>query len=219
VVSENVKNFEKFSETFKKNSSDNLTDGFSKDVFTQYIKYNTSGEIDKNDILNATQNVLKDKDGIENPVTYSSIKIVSSNIVNLKIYGNNIAIVQDAVNKGIASIGGKNNTAPYIANIYLKAAEILTITEVPESLSDSHINLINGLKKYSEGLVMMEQQVVDPAKALLGLNKVKSATTEVLTSFDKIKKTIILNKIDYSEKDPGYFWLLNNADNTSIKLE
>ncbi len=219
IVNENIKNFEKFSDSFKKNSSDNLTDSFSKDVFTQYVKFNSSGEIDKNEVLNATQNVLKNKDTVENPVTYSDIKTVSSNITNLKIYGNDIAMIQSGVNKGILSLNNKKNKSLYIASIYMKTSELLTQVNVPESLSENHVNLINGLKKYSEGLSMMEEQVTDPAKALLGLNKIKDATDEVLISFEKIKKTIILNKVDYSEKDPGYFWISNNVNNASIKLE
>lgn len=219
IVGENVKNFKKFTSTFEKSSTDNLSDGLSKDIFTQYIKYNTSGEIKQEDILNATQDVLKNKTEIKNPTTYNDIKAVPSNLLNLKIYGNNIAIIQNEVNKGINSLNKKSNKTPYIASIYMKTSELLTEIDVPDSLSDTHINLINGLKKYSEGLTMMDQQESDPAKALLGLNKVKDATTEVLTSFEKIKKTIILNKIDYTEKDPGFFWISGNANNTSIKLE
>ncbi len=219
IVEKNIKNFKKFSSTFEKNSGDNLTDGLSKDIFTQYIKYNTSGEISQSDILNTTQEVLKNKTGIKNPVIYSDVKAVSSNITNLKIYGNNIAIIQEGVSEGINSLSTKVNKTPYIAIIYVKTVDLLTQIEVPELLSENHINLINGLKKYSEGLTMMDQQTTDPAKALLGLNKVKDATTEVLISFEKIKKTIILNKIDYTESDPGFFWISNNANNTSIKLE
>jgi len=219
IVDENVKNFKKFTSSFEKNSSDNLTDGLSKDIFTQYVKYNSSGEINQKDVVNAAQDILKNKTEIKNPVIYSEIQTVTSNIDNLKIYGNNIAIIQNGVNKGINSLSNKSNKIPYIASIYMKTAELLTETGVPESLSESHINLINGLKKHSEGLIMMDQQLTDPAKALLGLNKVKDATTEVLTSFEKIKKTIILNKIDYTENDPGFIWISNNANNTSIRLE
>jgi hypothetical protein len=219
IVGENVKNFKKFTSTFEKSSTDNLSDGLSKDIFTQYIKYNTSGEIKPEDILSATQDVLKNKTEIKDPAIYSDIKTVSSNLLNLKTYGNNIAIIQNEVNKGINSLSNKSNKTPYIASIYAKTAEILTETSVPESLSETHINLINGLKKYSEGLTMMLQQENDPAKALLGLNKVKDATDEVLISFKKIKKTIILNKIDYTKSDPGFFWISKNENNTSIKLE
>lgn len=219
IVGENVKNFKKFTATFEKSSTDNLSDGLSKDIFTQYIKYNTSGEIKQEDILSATQDVLKNKTEIKDPAIYSDIKTVSSNLLNLKIYGNNIAIIQNGVNKGINSLNNKSNKTPYIASIYMKTSELLTEIDVPDSLSDTHINLINGLKKYSEGLTMMDQQESDPAKALLGLNKVKDATDEVLTSFEKIKKTIILNKIDYTKSDPGFFWISSNTNNTSIKLE
>jgi hypothetical protein len=210
IVNENIKNFEKFSDSFKKNSSDNLTDSFSKDVFTQYVKFNSSGEIDKNEVLNATQNVLKNKDTVENPVTYSDIKTVSSNITNLKIYGNDIAMIQSGVNKGILSLNNKKNKSLYIASIYMKTSELLIQVNVPESLSENHVNLINGLKKYSEGLSMMEEQVTDPAKALLGLKKVKEATDEIASSLNTIKKTIDLNDIIYAPTEPGF--LLNKAN-------
>jgi hypothetical protein len=86
IVDENVKSFKDFAKTFEKNSDDNLTDGLSKDIFTQYIKYNTSGEINRADVLDATESVLKNKNDIENPVIYSEIKIVYSNINNLNLY-------------------------------------------------------------------------------------------------------------------------------------
>lgn len=212
ISAENIKNFKEFSKTFEKNSSDNVTDGLSKDIFTQYIKYNTSGEIKPEEVLNSAQNVLKNKTEISGAVSYGNIKPVSSTPENLKIYGNNLAIIQNGINGGIVSLDNKTNKTPYIASIFMKASILMTNIIVPESLSESHIQLINGYKKYSEGLIMLDQQNTDPAKALLGLNKVKEATSEILASFDKIKKTIILNKekVNYISTDPGFIFLSNN---------
>jgi hypothetical protein len=81
------------------------------------------------------------------------------------------------------------------------------------------MNIINGYKKYSEGLLMIDKQNQDPATALLGLNKVKTATDEILNNFENIKKTIILNKVDYTENDPGFTWITNDPNSTTIKLE
>ena len=219
VSEENIKNFKKFSKTFEKNSNDNLTDGISKDIFAQYIKYNTSGEIKESDIINTTQDMLKNKVDLENPIYYKDIQTVASNINNLKTYGNNVAIIQNGVAKGIVSIVNKKNKTPYIANIYKTAAKLLMQIEVPDAISREHLALINGYNKYSEGLLMLEYQDIDPAKSLLGLTKIKSATEEILGSFDKIKKTIILNKVNYTENEPGIIWLMDDKDNTSIKLE
>lgn len=212
IAEENVKNFQKYAKTFEKDSDDNLTDGLSKDIFTQYIKYNTSGEIKPDDILSATQNILKNKGEVSGAVTYADIKTVNSTTENLKIYGNNLAIIQNATNAGIASLGNKKDKTPYIASIFSRSAILMTTVAVPESLADSHVKVINGYKKYSEGLSMLTQQNNDPAKALLGLNKAKEATEEILSGFDKIKKTIILNKdkINYISTDPGYMFLINN---------
>ena len=212
ISDENIKNIKKFSQSFEKNNSDNVTDGLSKDIFTQYIKYNTSGEIKQEEILNATQNILKNKTEIIGAVSYADIQAVNSTNENLKIYGNNLAIIQNAANIGVASLTKKTNKTPYIASIFMRASILMTNITVPESISGSHIKLINGYKKYSEGLSMMDQQANDPAKALLGLNRVKEATDEILLSFDNIKKTIILNKdkINYISTDPGFIFLLNN---------
>lgn len=220
TVSEaNIKNFQEFTTSFKKTEKDNLTDVLSKDVFSQYIKYNTSGTMSEDDIAEVTNNVLNRSTDISDPVSYTDIQISPSNISSLKIYGNNIAVIQNSINRGILSINTKNDKIPYLASIYSTSAKLFIEIDVPESLSSNHINIINGYKKYSEGLLMMEKQEQDPATALLGLNKVKTATDEILSNFDNIKKAIILNKVDYTENDPGFIWISNNPDNTAIKLE
>jgi hypothetical protein len=219
VSDANIKNFQDFTKSFKKTGNDNLTDSLSKDVFSQYIKYNTSGTMSDDDILEVTNNVLSQSTNISDPITYTDIQITTPNISNLKIYGNNIAVIQNSINKGILSIEDKSSKIPYLASIYSASAKLFIEIDVPESLSENHINIINGYKKYSEGLLMMEKQEQDPATALLGLNKVKTATDEILSNFENIKKAIILNKVDYTENEPGFIWISNNPDNTAIKLE
>ena len=221
VTEENINNFKKFSKTFEKNSGDNLTDSLSKDVFTQYIKYNSSGELKQDDILSITEDVLKNKNISSESVSYLDIKITTSNISNLKSYGNNVAIIQNGINKNILSLNKKNNKTPYIASIYNTASKIFTDIEVPELLAENHINIINGYKKYSEGMYMLDQQNTDPAKALIGLTKVKEATDEILNGFEKIQKIIILNKIIYTDNEPGTIWTStnNSYNNTSIRLQ
>lgn len=221
VEDENVRNFEKLSQSFKKNSSDNLTDTLSKDIFTQYIKYNTSGNLEQSQVDKITNEILKNSNiDTEDLVTYSDIKTNTSNMNNLKLYANNMIIIQDGINKGILSIEKKNNKTPYIASIYNTTAKLLTNVEVPELLSQEHINIINGYKNYSNGMYLLDQQDNDPAKALLGLKKIKDSTEQLTKSFEKINKTIILNKdmINFTENDPGILWI-KNYENSSIKTQ
>jgi hypothetical protein len=210
VTQENIKNLQEFSKTFEKNSQDNLTDGLSKDIFSQYIKYNTAGEIKQEDVLSAAQEVLKKDTSIKNPAIYTDIKTLAATKTNLRIYGNNMAVIQNGIVTGIQSLNNKKDKTPYISSIYLKVADIMIVTPVPESLSNNHINLINGFKKYSEGLSMMNEQYTDPAKALLGLKKVKEATDEITVSLNTIVKTIDLNDIIYAPTEPGF--LLNKIN-------
>lgn len=210
ITEQNIKKFTEFTKSFEKNSEDNLTDGLSKDIFSQYLKYNTSGEIKEQDVLNVAQDVLKRDTSVENPINYQDISTVNSTISNLRDYGNNLSIIQNSLNKGILSIEKKNNKTPYIINIYKKIVEILIATPVPESLAQNHLTLTNGFIKYTEGLTMLDQQMNDPAKSLLGLKKMKEATDEIVSSLDKIKKTIDLNNILYAPTEPGF--LLNKAN-------
>ena len=219
TVSEaNIKNFKKFAQTFEKNDEDNITDSLSKDIFSQYIKYNTSGGMNENDIADITESVLNKKGGVSNPSTYGDIKINTSSTNNLKIYGNDIAIIENSTGKAILALNNKTNKTPYISSIYMEVSKILVTVPVPESLAENHLQIINGLKKYSEGLSMVDQQSTDPAKALLGLNNVKEATDEILVGFDKIRKTIILNKIKYTPDEPGHIWISDNENQSIIKI-
>ncbi len=219
VTEENIKNFQKFSKSFQKNSSDNLTDSLSKDVFTQYIKYNTSGEIKTDEIAKMTNDLLKNKIQSANTITINQIKTTSSSVENLKIYGTNLAIVQDALTKVISNINTKKDKTPYVAAAYRGAADVLKTVVVPDILAENHLLIVNGYIKYSEGMSLLEYQNSDPARALLGINSLQTATTELTNGFEKIRKTIILNKVSYTADDPGMIWTNNNINNETIKIE
>ena len=223
VSQENVKNFQKFSKTFEKNSSDNLTDGFSKDIFTQYIKYNTSGEIKDEDVVNAAQDILNTKTDLANPTVYGDIRISAGTVTNLKTYGNDTATIQNGINIGIGSLNSKANSKKNklsaLANIYDTAAKLFTQTPVPESMASTHLEIRNGYRTYAEGLRKIDLQNTDPAKALLGVSQAKDATQKIVDSFDKIQKAIIRNKITYTENEMGYMWLGNSIEDIAIKLQ
>ncbi len=222
VSEQNVKNFQKFSEAFAQNDSDNLTESFSKNIFTQYIKYNDSGEIKDEDIVNASQDIMNTKTDLSDPTTVGDIRVTQSNTSNLKIYGNNLGLINKGITDGIASLGTntKKDKISAMSNIYLAAAQLFLQVGVPESMEDSHIEIINGYRRYSEGLVKLNQQDSDPAKALLGLSEIKDATDQIVNNFDKIQKTIILNNISYDKSEPGYVFLSTpTLDTSTIQLE
>ncbi len=163
--------------------------------------------------------MLKNKGEIANPTTYREVKTVAATTANLKIYGNNLGVIQRGVNAGILSLSKKPDPTPYLANIYSTTANLLLLVEVPQSLAETHLQLINGFRKYSEGLHMLTQQNNDPAKALLGLTKTKDAASEIVTSFEKIRKTIILNKIEYTADEPGLEIIAPQEIEAGILLE
>ncbi len=208
TVSEvNLNNFKKVAKTFEKNDSDNLTDSFSKDVFSEYIKYNSSGSMDENEVLNLTNDFLSKQNIDINPISLKDIKTTTSTLIKLKTYGNDVALIADSINNAINKVQNKKNPQLFIAEIYKTSATLLSKVETPELLSQNHIQIINGYKKYSEGLKYINLQNTDPAKALIGLKMIQEATEEILSGFDKIQKNIILNNIDYSQNESGYIWI------------
>jgi hypothetical protein len=118
VSDENVKNFQKFSDSFQKNSSDNLTDGISKDIMNQYIKYNTSGSLNTDDITSAATDVMNTKADLANPTTRYDIEVNPDSAINFKNYGNNLALIQEGINNAIISTSKKTGQTPYLGLIY-----------------------------------------------------------------------------------------------------
>ena len=208
TVSEiNLNNFKKVAKTFEKNDKDNLTDSISKDVFSQYIKYNSSGSLNEEDVLNITNNFINEQNININPVSLKDLKTISSTESRLKTYGNDVALIADSINNAINKVQNKKNPTIFIAEIYKTSANLLLKVETPDLLSQNHIQIINGYKKYSEGLKYINLQNSDPAKALIGLKMTQEATEEILSGFDKIQKTIILNNIIYNQNESGYIWI------------
>lgn len=217
IAEQNVKTFEKISDSFKKSSTDTLSDTIAKDVFSAYLKYNTSGEIDSSAIKQAVIDNVKNKTPDIQLTTINSLVIVPSSITNLKDYTLKISTVQNILRNQVALASKKPDQATQIKNIYIVGAKLFLKISVPSDLTEYHLELINGYENYAEGFRLLLLQSSDPAKALLGLQVAQKGNAQVLDSVQNIKRIINLNQIDYNKSDRIYEWLLDVPEDQKIK--
>lgn len=219
ITEQQVAAFTKVSDSFKKSNSDNLSQSIAKDVFSEYLKYNNSGELDIAQLQNITAANLKNQQVNIPKTSIQALTVIGSTIPNLQQYTKSISEAQQALNKKVASVSKYTNPAPYIRALYTTTAKLLVRVPVPENIAKYHIQLINGLENYAGGIGLMELQAKDPASALLGLQAAQAGNTEVVDALKNLKRIINLNNIVYNKGDMTYAWLLDIADTENIKTQ
>ncbi len=164
VVDQNIKSFESVSDSFKKKPTDTLSDTISKNIFSQYIEYNSSKSLDVETIQAETIEALKEHPVQKSAVGLQDIKIVGNSVANLKDYGNRVGGLQTEMLKAIYKVQNKPNQHVYIKAIYKTMSNLYLKEPVPESLAKEHLGIINGYKDYSIGFQLLESQSSDPQK-------------------------------------------------------
>ncbi len=219
IAEQNVEAFEKVSASFKKSSTDTLSDTIAKDIFGEYLKFNTSGDLDPATLQQAVIDTIKNKTPETKLSTSAALTITPSSINNLTTYTREISVTQYAVAKKVASVSKYENKSLYIKNLYITASKLFLKIPVPKDLATYHLELINGYENYVEGFRLMELQATDPAKALLGVQSAQKGNQQVLDAVANLRRIINLNQIVYNKNDLTYAWLSDVPTEEKIKTE
>ncbi|MES2985901.1 MAG: hypothetical protein V4686_02110 [Patescibacteria group bacterium] len=217
VVDQNIKSFEEVSDSFKKKPTDTLSDTISKNIFSQYIEYNSSKSLDVETIQAETVEALKGHPVQKSAVGLQDIKIVGNSVANLRDYGNRVGHLQTEMLKAVFKIQNKSNQHLYIKAIYKTMSNLYLKESVPESLAQDHLGIINAYMDYATGFGLLEVQSSDPAKALSGVQLAKEAQDLLVASLSSVKKIVLLNNIKYTPGEPAYVWFQDGASGTQIK--
>lgn len=215
ITKQQLESLEKITNSFKKQESDTLSDKIAKDVFGQYIEYNTSGSLDAETLQQMTVNNMAGQIPYTPTVRLNNLKLAAPNIANLKAYTNAVATIQIELDKSIASIAKKPNTDDYIKHFYIAASNLYYRQAVPSSLGEYHANIINAYRQFVTAFDLMQLQQKDPARALLGVDQAKKATDAIVKNLNEIRQIAILNKVEYTPTDPAYKWI-NPGENSTI---
>ena len=215
IVKQQLASFEKVTDSYKKKPGDTLSDRIAKDVFGEYIQYNTSGNFSEETLKKLASDGVKGEQIPKSKVTIKQIRLAKATVSNLKVYGNNLVIIQNTLAKAIASLDGKKNSQDYLQALYFKIAVVLAKQPVPAPLANYHLAIINSYRDFAYSFTLLALQEKDPARALLGLQNAKTANDTLLKSFAAIQNIIKLNKVVYEKTDPAYGWI-NQSENSTI---
>ncbi len=191
-------------------SDENLTetDKFSRELFSTIASLSQTGTLDEEAAEKITSSLAEK---IQNPAqkkiyTLSGIKIIQDdgvmaikkyndtldNIIDKKypIKGNVVEILQRfIIDENNVDVGVLAELDPIIEQRN-KITEAIVQTEVPQSLSLLHLDFINALQKYSEGLSDIRLFDTDPIIALGGISQFEENITVIGTVVSELKEAI-----------------------------
>ena len=203
--------------------STNQTDILSKQVFSNYMVLQQSGNLNDQNVQDLTEQ-LSDQILASSPsakvYTLSDIKIISNPTKeDIKNYGNQFFIIRTrsqnmyirnitAPNSPIldSSINGTANTFVLMGNVYEKIVADLLKLPVPNVLVNLHLQLVNNYAGSAFGLKKFNELNADPIAAVSGLSQYGKNSQEEETLVEKIGQYFIENGIIFSATDPGYGW-------------
>jgi|GEM_PF-4486882 len=201
----------------------NLTTILSKQVFSNFMVLNQSGNLNPqtiNDLTDQLSSQIIDKIPAVKVYTIADLNINKNPTnVDIKKYGNNFFIVrnntQNAFINQISSPGsplldksdtGTMNTYILAGKLYEKIVNDLLSLSVPISLVNLHLAILNNYSGSAFGLKMFGQLDNDPIAAVGGLNLYSKNVTVEEALVSNMAQYLRDNGIIFNENEPGYGW-------------
>lgn len=202
---------------FDPSPKDTVSDRFTKDIFSAYLRYEQDGILPDGDSLVNNLEYLDVSDVQKNKYTLAYLNIFAPTSKDqIRAYGNEYARVFLKIVDPVAKDTFKyqsdiNNMVP----IYKSLGENLLKISVPSAIANEHLGLVNQYLKQADAFVLVGGEVKDPVKALLGLQVIREGIPAQVEMYTKIKKYLYENDIVYEKSEPGNFW---NVGTTTVSL-
>ncbi|MDQ5912533.1 MAG: hypothetical protein QG568_748 [Patescibacteria group bacterium] len=202
---------------FDPSPKDTVSDRFTKDIFSAYLRYEQDGILPDGDSLVNNLEYLDVSDIQKNKYTLAYLNIFAPTSKDqIRAYGNEYARVFLKIVDPVAKDTFKyqsdiNNMVP----IYKSLGENLLKISVPSAVANEHLGLVNQYLKQADAFVLVGGEVKDPVKALLGLQVIREGIPAQVEMYTKIKKYLYENDIVYEKSEPGNFW---NVGTTTVSL-
>lgn len=207
----------------KNNFSDNessLTDNFSKQFFTEYLKLREEGgidEADKEKLINSfMESVQNEPIGGYQTYKISDIKIIDDNsAVAARRYGNQVGKVLDnfknltgnemdimraALEEDKPEELSKLNL---FASAYRKSADDFLKIQCPPSYSQTHLDLINSFLAVEYAVVQAQKIFDDPIRAIQGIKLYFDQGKKIMEIFSKMGAEFEKKDVYFGSDEPG----------------
>lgn len=202
---------------FDPSPKDSVSDRFTKDIFSAYLKYEQDGILPDGDSLIQNLEYLDVNDITKNKYSLSYLNIFApTNKEQVKAYGNEYArvflqIVDPVAKNTFKYQSDINNMVP----IYRSLGENLLKIKVPSAVANEHLELVNQYLKQADAFILVGGEVKDPVKALLGLQVIREGMPTQVQMYTRIKTYFSQNDILFEKTEPGFFW---NVGTTTVSL-
>lgn len=199
-------------------SSDNLTESISKDLFAQYIELKKSGAYSSAGVEDIAY-------GITNRLTESSLDKVFTEkdlLINettdsntVKTYANSLAKIRDtyfALNRSDQFVFSGFEDESFLNKIlqtskhYGEMTKEISSLPVPRGLVPSHLALLNNYANSEKSLKLFSVIDDDPARSLQGINAYLQLQNQEQVILKNIAEYLRQNGIIFLSSENGSFW-------------
>jgi len=190
------------------------TDLIGRQLFTDYLALRTQGKTTPDDIsalANKYAEDIKNSDLSIPKVAQNQITILPDSAEQLALYGNAMASIRTKYKNLVATqveVSGSNITdigsrtfstfMGAVSKLYQSSANELLALEVPASLAENHLNLINNYLESTEVMTLLSNISKDPIQAYAAINIYAQHTEKEAELFLYIQKVMMANGIIFN---------------------
>ncbi|HEY1037095.1 MAG TPA: hypothetical protein VGE62_00770 [Candidatus Paceibacterota bacterium] len=198
--------------------TDTVSDRFSKDVFSAFLKYNSDENTDLSAVSQDAVNNIDTKDLPKYRYNLSNIRLFIAKDTNeIKNYGEKFAIEYIGGLMPVNAEPEKYQSLKNLALVYKNVADRLLSVQVPDKVANLHLELTNSFQLLSELLPIIEDQTKDPLKSLLALSMVQEAMSKQVTLFTDIRNFFNQNGIIYGDQEMGRVWNMDIGSSSPMQ--
>lgn len=183
---------------------DNMSTTLSRGLFAQFISLEQNGQLTDESqeqlVMDAVAGLSLDQ--IPPEYTIADVKIVPTDTISLKTYGNGLA---KAISTYQTTVGAYSNNNYALVN-YDKMINEIAALPVPSSLGLTHLQLINTMYVGFVALTSVADYQTDPVKALLSLKTFEQSGDKSQELLKTIAGEFKNNGIIFANTEPGNIW-------------
>ena len=191
---------------------DTATSRLAKQVYSDYVN-KEAGNSDLG-VADIAQNALGQLSSADMPGPEFNLSNISftngQSDEEIRLYGNNFAEIYTRNMGNIAKNPQKySDDLIAIADVYENVAKELIKIKVPPQVASAHLSIANNYHITAESFRLIDGQVKDPVKSLLGVKAAKEAEDENIQMFTNISNYFKSSGIIFDNNEIGSFWNTN----------
>lgn len=185
---------------------DSYTSQVGVNIITRILDASQDGNIDQNLIVQEIQKEAENIILVEDFYSQNNVFIIDGGDDEIREYANDfvVAFFSEVEQQGEDLPQNQEELNQKLVELYEGVEKNLSVVEVPEVLSNSHINLLNSLYKINHYYDFVSQELTDPILAYMAAPKFTEEVENQNRILEQILTYIENSGIIFEEEDPAY---------------